>query len=201
MARANNHAAWSTVVACGVTLAAAGCGSPTVTDTGEPWTPAQTASPTPELPAHRTNHQLADAAEFYVSGPGQKAYHFTTPSGRWQCAIIPHTSAGCQPTGGSALSITGAPDQVPGPDGEPTAPNTVLIDRHGDARFVTADTDSYTVSPGPAATLPFGQVLMVAGFRCNVQEATGISCGSETSAQGFTFSPDGYLPVYTDVAR
>ena len=54
---------------------------------------------------------------------------------------------------------------------------------------------------GPAATLPFGRVLMVAGFRCNVQEATGISCASETSARGFTFSADGYLPVYTDVAH
>ncbi|TQK27124.1 hypothetical protein FBY28_0071 [Arthrobacter sp. SLBN-53] len=196
----NNHAAWSAVVACGAMLAAAGCGSPTVIDTGEPWTPAQTASPTPELPKPRTNNQLADAAAFYVAGPEQKAYHFTTPSGRWQCAIMPHASAGCQPTGGSALSITGAPDEVAGPDGEMTAPNTVLIDRHGDVQFVSADAASYTVVPGPAATLPFGRVLMVAGFRCNVQESTGISCGSETSARGFTFSADGYLPVYTDVA-
>lgn len=77
----------------------------------------------------------------------------------------------------------------------------MLIDRHGDAQFVKADPDSYTVTPGPAATLPFGRVLMVAGFRCNVQEATGISCASETSARGFTFSADGYLPVYTDVAH
>ena len=200
MAREIVHVSWAVAVGC-LVLVAAGCGSATVVNTDEPWTPAQTASAAPQLPQHRDNRRLADGAEFYIATPDQKAYHFSTPSGRWQCAIVPQTSAGCQPADESALSISGAPTEVPGPDGTATTPNTVLIDRHGDVQFVVADPVLYSVTPGPAVTLPFGQVLMAAGFRCNVQEATGISCGSETSAKGFTFSADGYTPVYTDVPQ
>ncbi|MGU3499301.1 hypothetical protein [Mycobacterium sp. C31M] len=183
-------------------LVTAGCGSPTIVDTGTPWTPTQAASPAPELPPHNGNRQLADAAEFYVPAPGRNAYRFAGPSGRWYCAIIPHISASCRPAASATLSITGAPTAVPGPDGESTAPDTVLIDRDSDVRFLaTAPEIDAETDPDPPVTLPFGQVLAVAGFRCNVQEASGISCGSETSAKGFTFSADGYTPVYTDVPR
>jgi hypothetical protein len=41
-------------------------------------------------------------------------------------------------------------------------------------------------------------ILAAAGFRCNVQEATGVSCLSEFSDKGFTFSADGFAPQYTD---
>lgn len=51
----------------------------------------------------------------------------------------------------------------------------------------------------PAAELPFNRILAVAGFRCNIQEATGLSCQSELSGKGFTFSADGFTPSYTDV--
>ena len=122
---------------------------------------------------------------------------------RWQCEIVPHASAGCRPAASSTLAITGAPTEVPGVDGEPTAPNTIVIDRGSDVRFVDAATDTGidTDTETPAATLPFGKVLQVAGFRCNVQEATGVSCGSESSGKGFTFSADGYTAVYTDVPQ
>ena len=40
---------------------------------------------------------------------------------------------------------------------------------------------------------------MVAGFRCNVHEASGISCMSELSGKGFTFSAEGYITTYIDV--
>ena len=39
----------------------------------------------------------------------------------------------------------------------------------------------------------------MARFRCNVQEATGVSCVSEDSGSGFTFSAEGFLPTYTEV--
>ena len=42
------------------------------------------------------------------------------------------------------------------------------------------------------------KILAAAGFRCNVQES-GVSCQSETSGKGFTFSAKGYTPQYTDV--
>jgi hypothetical protein len=41
--------------------------------------------------------------------------------------------------------------------------------------------------------------LAVAAFRCNVQEASGISCLSEKTGKGFTFSADGYTLQYTDL--
>lgn len=191
----------------GAMLAVAGCGSPAIVNTGEPWTPIETAAPPPRLPQHTTNLRLADASEFYITQSDvaesgtRKAYRFATPSGRWHCVIVPHASAGCQPATSSQLSITGAPTAVPGADGEPTAPNTIIIDQVSDVRFVYTASKNDPDSPGPVTTLPFGKVLMVAGFRCNVQEVTGVSCGSEASGKGFTFSSDGYTGVYTDVPQ
>ncbi len=182
-----------------VTVALAGCGSPTIVNTGEPWTPVETAAPPPRLPEHRSNRVLADASEYYVVTETAKVYRFATPSGRWQCEIVPHASAGCRPATSSTLGITGAPTAVPGADGEPAAPNTIVIDRGSDVRFVETATDTDTDTP--IVTLPFGKVLQVAGFRCNVQEATGVSCGSESSGKGFTFSAEGYAAVYTDVPQ
>ncbi|KAA0112821.1 hypothetical protein CIW51_26495 [Mycolicibacterium sp. P9-22] len=185
--------------------AVAGCGSPTVVNTGEPWTPVETPAPPPRLPEHTSNRILADASDYYIVAETPKVYRFATPSARWQCEIVPHVSAGCRPAAASKLAITGAPTAVPGADGEPTAPNTIIIDRGSDVRFVDAttetDTQIDTDTETPAATLPFGKVLQVAGFRCNVQEATGVSCGSESSGKGFTFSADGYTAVYTDVPQ
>ena len=53
-------------------------------------------------------------------------------------------------------------------------------------------------SPGPANSLQFNRILAAAGFRCNVQES-GVSCLSESSGKGFTFSAEGFTPQYTDV--
>ncbi len=47
--------------------------------------------------------------------------------------------------------------------------------------------------------MPFNKILAAAGFRCNVQETAGVSCLSEFSGKGFTFSADGVAPQYTDV--
>lgn len=181
-----------------MTAALTGCGSPTIVNTGEPWTPVESPAPPPRLPDHASNRLLADASEYYVVTATPKVYRFATPSGRWRCEIVPHASVGCRPATSSTLGITGAPTAVPGVDGEPAAPNTIVIDRGSDVRFVeTADTDTDTDTP--IVTLPFGKVLQVAGFRCNVQEATGVSCGSESSGKGFTFSAEGYAAMYTDV--
>lgn len=197
MARHTVRAAWFAVSAACLVVLTAGCGSPTVVNTGEPWTSAETPSPPPGLPEHRTNAHLADASEYYLAAATPKVYRFATPSGRWQCEIVPRVSAGCRPATASRLSITGAPTSVPGADGEPVAPNTILIDRTSDVRFV--ESPAAQDADMPIATLPFGTVLQVAGFRCNVQELTGVSCGSESSGKGFTFAADGYTRVYTDV--
>jgi hypothetical protein len=183
------------------TMALAGCGSPAIVNTGEPWTPVETPAPTAQLPEHTNNRQLADASEYYTVAGARKAYRFATPSGRWNCMIVPHTSAGCRPATSSPLSITGAPTAVPGADGSQVPPTAFVLGRNAEAQFVAAEDDPVSLPPGPATTLPFGRVLAAAGFRCNVQEASGVSCGSESSGKGFTFSADGYSLTYTDVPK
>jgi hypothetical protein len=88
---------------------------------------------------------------------------------------------------------------VSGPDGEPAAPTAIVVDRTAEARFVAPAPPGYALEPGPPTTLPFNRILAVADFRCNVQETTGISCKSEVSGKGFTFSADGFTTAYTDV--
>ena len=97
------------------------------------------------------------------------------------------------------MGITGAPDSVPGTDGDTTTPNALVIPRDGDAQFVALEEPEFALDPGPAKVLPFNRILAAAGFRCNVQEAAGVSCLSEFSDKGFTFSADGFVPRYTDV--
>ncbi len=201
MARRKDATCWSWLLPVGAMLAISACSGPTVINTGEPHTPVAAPPAQPSLPPYATNAHLATAGEFYATSGTQQAYYFTTPSGRWRCAVIPHAQAGCQAAGSATLPITGVPTAVPGADGVAAAPNALAINRDGDAQFIAAEGDPFSLQPGPAATLPFGTVLAVAGFRCNVQEASGVSCGSEASGKGFTFSSDGYSLAYTDVPQ
>ena len=178
-------------------LAVTGCTTETVVNTGE-WesaTATSTSAP-PALPP--TNPALlANAFDFVEHPNGQAADYFATPSGRWQCAILPRDKAGCQATGG-ALSIAGAPDTVPNAAGEETPPNAIVVKPQGNAQFVAVDGTEFS-PPDPAVVLPFNRTLVVARFRCNIQEENGVSCLSEESGKGFTFSADGYVPQYTEV--
>jgi len=185
-----------TVIAAAVALTVAGCTTETVVNTGQ-WetTPTETST-APSLPP--TNPALlANAFDFVEHPNGQAAYYFSTPSGRWQCAILPRDKAGCQATRG-ALSIAGAPDTVPNAGGEETPPDAIIIEPEGDAHFAAVDAPEFT-PPEPANVLPFNRTLVVARFRCNIQETSGVSCLSEQSGAGFTFSADEYVPQYTEV--
>jgi hypothetical protein len=179
-------------------LAVAGCSNVRVVDTGEP--PAATVTntaTTPQLPPTNVAH-LVDAFD-YVSHPnGEAGYYFTTPSGRWRCAILPRVMAGCQSAGGG-LGIAGEPDTVPNAAGEETTPNAIIIEPEGDTRFAALDEPGFSLIPGPANVLEFNRTLIAARFRCNVQEATGLSCLSEQSGKGFTFSEEGFTPSYMEV--
>ena len=117
-------------------------------------------------------------------------YYFTTPSGKWRCAILAHTKAGCQSASGWQSSL--------GVEGEPDSTNAIVVDRDGDPQFVALEQPEFSLPEGPANTLQFNRILAAAAFRCNVQEA-GVSCLSETSGKGFTFSSDGFTPQYTEV--
>jgi hypothetical protein len=182
-----------------VLMAVAGCSGANVVNTGDPRPdPGTNTSAAPALPPTSIEH-LANAFD-YVTHPNddQSAYYFTTPSGKWQCAILPGDMAGCQSAGGT-LGIAGAPATVQDASGTETAPNAIVIDPDGDARFAVLDPPGFTLVPGPAKALPFNKTLIVARFRCNVQEATGVSCMSEDSGKGFTFSGDGFQPQYIEV--
>nr|WP_159229965.1 hypothetical protein [Mycolicibacterium vanbaalenii] len=169
------------------------------TDDGAPT--ASSAPPPAATTTRPSNAHLVNAFDYASEVDGSTGYYFTSPSGRWECAVLPRTRAGCQsaqaPT--SALPISGAPDEVPGPDGDPAAPNILVVDRTDDPQFSAVSAPQFGLDPGPAVVLPFNRILAVAGFRCNVQESSGISCLSELSGKGFTFSADGYTMTYTDV--
>ena len=178
------------------------CSGPTVITTEERTT--TTASPTaaPSTTA-ASNAHLANAFDYAVRVDGVTGYHFTSPSGRWQCAIKPRVEAGCQNADApaSAIRITDAPDELPGPEGESKTPNAIRVDRNRPAEFAVVPATAYGLQSDPAEVLPFNRILAVAGFRCNVQQASGISCLSEASGEGFTFSADEYTMTYVDVPR
>lgn len=179
------------------TLAVAGCSPQTIvtTDDPAPTTPAAAPPPTTRPP---DSAHLLNAFDYGIPVDGRTRYFFTTPSGRWQCGIIAREVAGCEAASGS-LTITGAPETVIDAAGDEVAPTAVEVAREGDARFAASDEPRFTPESGPAKVVPFNRILAVGGFRCNVQEATGISCLSERSGRGFTFSDEGFAPRYTDV--
>ncbi len=179
-------------------LVVSGCTAERVVNTGE-WDTSTSAVPAPAPPPlpPTSPANLADTAEFTQDSNGKTAYYFSTPSGRWQCAILPKDKAGCEGTG-ATLSIADAPAAVPNADGRQTPPDAIVVAVQGDARFVAVDPAQFA-PPAPAGVLPFNKTLAVAGFRCNIQEATGVSCLSEQSGKGFTFSADGFNLQYSEV--
>jgi hypothetical protein len=186
----------ATLVVAAALLATA-CSPTVVVSTGQQ--PAQTA-PVPPAPTSTRpdNANLLNAYDFYATPNGHTGYYFTTPSGKWQCAILPRSKAGCQAAGTSSLGIRGAPITVESADGQTRAPNAIVVEDVGDPHFAWVDQPGLTLAGGSAKTLPLNKILAAAGFRCNVQDA-GVSCLSETTNNGFTFSADGYTPRYTDV--
>jgi hypothetical protein len=178
-------------------LVVTGCTSERVVNTGD-WEAATTppTSASPPLPPMSRAH-TAEALDFFANPGGRVAYYFSTPSGRWQCGVLPRDKAGCQATAG-ALGIAGAPETVRDAAGEQVPPNAIVIEPEGAAHFAALDTAQFA-PPRPADVLPFNQTLAVARFRCNIQETKGVACLSEESGKGFTFSADGFNLQYSEV--
>jgi hypothetical protein len=171
-----------------VAFLAAGCSGERVVTTGEPPVHTETATSVPAPPP--SNAHLVDAFDYVAHVNGTTGYYFKTPSGKWRCAILPRVKAGCQ-SASSWQSGLGIPD-------EPDDVNAIVVERESEPRFVALEQPEFWLDPGPANTLQFNRILAAAGFRCNVQES-GVSCLSELSGKGFTFSAEGYTPQYTDV--
>jgi hypothetical protein len=171
-------------------LATAGCSDVTVVNTSESPANTATAAPAATPSAPPTNAHLVNAFDYVAHVGDITGYYFTTPSGKWRCAILTHTKAGCQASSSWKSGL--------GVDGEPDSTNAIVVDSDGDPQFVVLEQPEFWLQPGPAKVLPFNRIVAAAGFRCNVQES-GVSCQSETSGKGFTFSADGYTPQHTDV--
>ena len=179
-------AVWAVTVAM---LIVAGCSGPTVITTSESPRPAAVA-PTATPSAPPSNVHLVNAFDYVAHVGDVTGYYFTTPSGKWRCAILTHSKAGCQASSSwqSGLGVLDEPDST----------NALVVDEEGDPQFVELEEPEFWLQDATAKTLQFNKILAAAGFRCNVQES-GVSCLSETSGKGFTFSGDGFAPQYTDV--
>jgi hypothetical protein len=185
------------LVVCAVTAAlTVGCASTVVVNTGE--SPSRVETTVPPPPTGRSDPNLVNAHDFYAEADGARGYYFTTPSGKWNCAIVPRTEAGCQTAAGARLGIPGEPDTVPGPDGAPVAPDAIAVGEAIEPGFTWLDGPGFSLKSGKVLTLDFSKTLAAGGFRCNVQDA-GVSCLNEMTQKGFTFSATGYLPQYTPV--
>lgn len=187
----------ATTLLCALAVLLAGCSGERIVNTDEPrpTMPTTTTSPPPPPPP---NNHLVNAFTYAAYPAGQAVYYFTTPSGRWSCAIVPRVRAGCQSADfPSAMGIAGEPDTVLDALGQETTPNALVVDREGDPHFVALEQPEFALDT--AVVLEFNKILAVAGFRCNVQEAFGVSCLSEASGRGFTFSAEGMIPQYTEV--
>lgn len=174
------------------------CTGPAVVTTDDAG-PAPSGSSAAPAPPPLNNDNLVNAFLFGAPVDGSTQYFFTTPSGRWECAVVARVQAGCQAADGAALGIDGAPETVIDAAGEEVTPNAIVVGRDADPAFVALEDAPFRPGSGSATVLQFNEILAVAGFRCNVQEAFGVSCLSERSGRGFTFSAEGYTPEYTDV--
>jgi hypothetical protein len=171
-----------------VATLAAGCADATVVNTSDSPAPAP-ASPT-SAPPPPTNAYLVNAFDFVGHVGDTTGYYFSTPSGKWRCAILAHRKAGCQASGSRKSGL--------GVHGEPDSTNAVVVDEEGDPQFVELEQPEFTLESGLPKVLEFNRILAAAGFRCNVGDS-GVSCQSDASGKGFTFSADGLVPQYTDV--
>jgi len=147
---------------------------------------------------------LVDPATFAWGEGGLQGFFFTTPSGLWRCAILADSAqggsddqmAGCQPSSSMPMNVAGAPSVPDHYSRNATAPNAILVNATEDARFASLSQAlfwRYDTTP----VLSYGQTLSANGFSCNVKES-GVSCRSDDSGKGFTFSTGGYQFDYIE---
>lgn len=165
-------------------------------------TPAEAA---PDRDATTLVPALVDPAGFQYTSGGQAGYFFTTPSGLWRCAILTASAqsgadtqmAGCQPKTSTDIDVEDAPLVADHGSDNLVRPNAILVNRTDDPRFARLSQALFWRTDGTTPVLPYGQTLSTDGFSCNVQE-TGVSCRSDTSTRGFSFSTHGFDYRYVE---
>ncbi|MFC9790887.1 hypothetical protein [Rhodococcus sp. NPDC127528] len=179
------------LVACGAVVLTAACGTtvggnasptaePMATSTPPATPPTRTAAPTTTkaVPAA----QVADYA-----GTQAGSYYFTSPSSKFECAIVTARQpvAGCHgafPPNAPQVKGSGAPG--------PVTPNSIRVAADRPGEFFSAGDPAFHRFDGTAKVLPYGSPLRVQGFTCTVDERTGVTC--ETAGHGFTVSDNAF---------
>ncbi|QCB52148.1 hypothetical protein E5720_15450 [Rhodococcus sp. PAMC28707] len=150
--------------------------------------PTTTASTTPAKSTTSSPPPTADPSQ-YESTAG--FFYFTSPSGKFECAIVvTETSiAGCHgefPRSVPRVAGSGAPESS-------VAPNTVEITAGSPARFLSSGDPRFHRFDGPAKQLPYGLTLAIPGsgrsngLECRVEESSGVTCLDQVG-HGFTVS-------------
>lgn len=151
--------------------------------------PPRTTTPTPTTTTTTTSTSTAPAAQVaeYMGGESG-SYYFTTPSSKFECAVVtaPHPVAGCHGT------LPGTAPRVSSPAGSgTTTPNAIRVGADGPGEFAATGDPAFHRFDGTAKVLPYGSPLRVQGFTCTVDEHTGVTCAS-ASGHGFTVSDSAY---------
>ncbi len=121
-------------------------------------------------------------------GSANGSYYFTSPSGKFECAVItaPEPVAGCH----GRLPSSAPP--VPSVTGTGSAtPNSIRVRASGPGAFFQSGDPAFHRFDGPAKPLGYGSPLRVQGFTCSVDEQSGVTCVS-AAEHGFTVSDSAY---------
>lgn len=152
-----------------------------------PSTTTTTATPTNSAAAQ------ADSKDYAGKAPGW--YYFSSPSGKFECgiAVLNTSIAGCHG------SLPDSAPKVPGSGASGTAvePNSVQLIAGSPAKFESLGDPKFHRFDGPAAPLPYGEVLTIPGsgstngLQCSVDEKAGVTCTDQVG-HGFTVSAEDF---------
>ncbi|WP_230592452.1 hypothetical protein [Rhodococcoides fascians] len=157
-------------------------------------TPASTTPPT-STTATPTSSAAAQANSTDYAGKAPGWYYFSSPSGKFECgiAVLNTSIAGCHG------SLPDSAPKVPGSGASGTAvkPNAVQLIAGSPAKFESLGDPKFHRFDGPAAALPYGEVLTIPGsgstngLQCSIDEQAGVTCTDQVG-HGFTVSAEDF---------
>lgn len=157
-------------------------------------TPASTTPPTSST-ATPTSSAASQANSTDYAGKAPGWYYFSSPSGKFECgiAVLNTSIAGCHG------SLPDSAPKVPGSGASGTAvkPNAVQLIAGSPAKFESLGDPKFHRFDGPAAALPYGEVLTIPGsgstngLQCSIDEQAGVTCTDQVG-HGFTVSAEDF---------
>ncbi|CCQ15768.1 putative uncharacterized protein [Rhodococcus sp. AW25M09] len=160
-----------------------------------PSSPTTTTTTTTTTTVSPASSAAAQAKPQDYAGKAPGWYYFSSPSGKFECgiAVLDTSIAGCHG------SLPDSAPKVAGIGASRTAvePNAVQLIAGSPAKFQSLGDPKFHRFDGPAAALPYGEVLTVAGsgstngLQCSVDEQTGVTCTDQVG-HGFTVSTRGF---------